>query len=242
MKQRLLTVMLLMGCAILGVIGFFLYVGQDKQAPKISVKKMDITYHEGGDYDSLLKGVKAKDNRDGDLSSRVFVDRIIPTKDGKAVISYGVIDKSKNVGTATRIVKYKAATQEETNENADSAEANAGDDIEAADAEAKELEQAAEKAAQDAVLEKEKQEQANAAPDLALSTGQAVIEAGTEFDPLSVVASISDATDDPDLLLQQVTVEGDYDIYTPGDYQLNYYVTDSDGNTSEARPLTLTVQ
>lgn len=231
MKQRLLTVMLLMGCAILCVIGFFLYVGQDKQPPKISVKKMNITYHEGGDYDSLLKGVKAKDNRDGDLSSKVFVDRIIPTEDGKAVISYGVIDKRKNVGTATRIVKYMAEAHKETNEDADPAEDNASDDIEAVDAEAKESEQAAEKA-----------EQANAAPDLALSTGQAVIEAGTEFDPLSVVAGVSDATDAPDVLLQQITVEGDYDIYTPGDYQLNYYVTDSDGNTSEARPLTLTVQ
>lgn len=240
MKQRLLTVMLLMGCAILCVIGFFLYVGQDKQPPKISVKKMNITYHEGGDYDSLLKGVKAKDNRDGDLSSKVFVDRIIPTEDGKAVISYGVIDKRKNVGTATRIVKYMADAHKETNEDADPAEDNASDDIEAVDAEAKESEQAAEKAEQDAALEKE--EQANAAPDLALSTGQAVIEAGTEFDPLSVVAGVSDATDAPDVLLQQITVEGDYDIYTPGDYQLNYYVTDSDGNTSEARPLTLTVQ
>ncbi|CUX45963.1 immunoglobulin-like domain-containing protein [Clostridium sp. C105KSO13] len=240
MKQRLLTVMLLMGCAILCVIGFFLYVGQDKQPPKISVKKMNITYHEGGDYDSLLKGVKAKDNRDGDLSSKVFVDRIIPTEDGKAVISYGVIDKRKNVGTATRIVKYMADAHKETNEDADPAEDNASDDIEAVDAEAKESEQVAEKAEQDAALEKE--EQANAAPDLALSTGQAVIEAGTEFDPLSVVAGVSDATDAPDVLLQQITVEGDYDIYTPGDYQLNYYVTDSDGNTSEARPLTLTVQ
>ena len=75
-----------------------------------------------------------------------------------------------------------------------------------------------------------------------MNTGQAVIAAGTEFDPLSAVAGVSDATDDPNVLLQQVTVEGDYDIYTPGDYQLNYYVTDSDGNVSEVRTLILTVQ
>ena len=232
MKQRLLTVMLLMGCAILGVIGFFLYVGQDKQAPKISVKKMDITYREGDNYNVLLEGVKAEDNRDGDLSSKVFVDRIIPTEDGKAVISYGVIDDSKNVGTATRIVTYIADAQKESNQDADAWEQeDTGEGTEGAENKAKETDQAA-----------EKMEQANVVPDIVLSTGQAVIPAGSEFDPLSVVAGVSDATDDPNALLQQVTVEGDYDIYTPGDYQLNYYVTDSDGNTSEVRSFILTVQ
>ncbi|TCS77175.1 uncharacterized protein DUF5011 [Muricomes intestini] len=232
MKQRLLTVMLLMGCAILGVIGFFLYVGQDKQAPKISVKKMDITYREGDNYNVLLEGVKAEDNRDGDLSSKVFVDRIIPTEDGKAVISYGVIDDSKNVGTATRIVTYIADAQKESNQDADAWEQeDTGEGTEGAENKAKETDQAA-----------EKMEQANVVPDIVLSTGQAVIPAGSEFDPLSVVAGVSDETDDPNALLQQVTVEGDYDIYTPGDYQLNYYVTDSDKNTSEVRSFILTVQ
>lgn len=222
MKQRSLTVILLIGCAILGVIVFFLYVGQDRQPPKISVKKMNITYREGDGYDTLLKGVKAEDNRDGDLTGKIFVDRIIPTEDGKAVISYGVIDGSKNVGTATRIVIYTAAAQEETK--------------------SKEPDPSEEKSEQNAAPEAEKAAQINGAPDIALSTGQAVIEAGAEFDPLSVVAGVSDATDDPSALLQQVTVEGDYDSSVPGDYQLSYYVTDSDGNTSEVRSLILTVQ
>ena len=41
---------------------------------------------------------------------------------------------------------------------------------------------------------------------------------------------------------QQISIEGDYDINTPGDYQLSYFVTDSDGNTSEVKTLTLTVK
>ncbi|HCS75937.1 MAG TPA: hypothetical protein DIW17_18945 [Clostridiales bacterium] len=160
------------------------------------------------------------------------MDRIIPTEDGKAVISYGVIDDSKNVGTATRIVTYIADAQKESNQDADAWEQeDTGEGTEGAENKAKETDQAA-----------EKMEQANVVPDIVLSTGQAVIPAGSEFDPLSVVAGGLDEKRDPNALLQQVTVEGDYDIYTPGDYQLNYYVTDSDKNTSEVRSFILTVQ
>lgn len=211
MKQRLITVVLLITCGILGVIGFFLYVRQDRHPPKISVRKMNITYREGDGYDALLKGIEAEDKRDGNLSSQVFVDRIIPTENGKAVIRYGVIDKSKNVGTATRIVTYIVDKQIEP---------------EGSKSETKESDQSAEKNV----------------PAITLSTERVFISAGSEFDPLSVVANVSGSTDDTNVLLQQITVEGDYDIYTPNDYQLDYCVTDSHGNTSEVRTLILTVE
>ena len=57
--------------------------------------------------EALLKGVKAKDNRDGNLTSSVRIASmshfIAP---GKRTISYVVFDKANHVGTLERTVQY----------------------------------------------------------------------------------------------------------------------------------------
>lgn len=232
MKQRLLTVMLLTVCIVLGVIGFFLYVGQDKRPPEISLEEMSITYREGDNYDVLLKGIKAKDNRDGDLSNKVFVDRIIPTENGKAVVYYGVVDSNKNVGTAARIVTYTADVQADKNEDVDAADVDTENETQPSEENKK----------QETISDEKKLTPEGEAPVIALNTDHVTIAAGSEFDPLSAVQGVADTIDDADTLSQQISVEGEYDIYTPGDYNLSYYVTDSDGNTSEVITLTLTIQ
>lgn len=232
MKQRLLTVMLLMVCIVLGVIGFFLYVGQDKRPPEISLEEMSITYREGDNYDALLEGVKAKDNRDGDLSDKVFVDRIIPTESGKAVVYYGVIDDNKNVGTAARVVTYMMDAQ-----------ADKSEDVNVSDTDTEnETQQSKGNKEQETESEKKDLTPEGEVPVIALNTDHVTIAAGSEFDPLSAVQGVADTVDDTDTLSQQIAVKGEYDIYTPGDYNLSYYVTDSDGNTSEVMTLTLTIQ
>ena len=101
MKQRVVALVLLASCAVLGVTAFFVSGAKDKKAPKITVSKAEVS------YDSLLEGVTAKDNRDGDLTDKVFVDRIIPMAGNEeAIVYYAVTDKSHNVGTAKRIVTY----------------------------------------------------------------------------------------------------------------------------------------
>ena len=106
MKQEKLVAVLIAGCLILGGIALVVRGSQDRRAPVIKVKKADFTYQEGQDYGELLKGVSAEDNRDGDLTDEVFVDRVVQIKDGKAIVYYGVMDKAKNVGTAKRTVNY----------------------------------------------------------------------------------------------------------------------------------------
>ena len=106
MKQEKLVAVLIAGCLILGGVALVVRGSQDRQAPDIKVKKADLTYQEGQGYGELLKGVSAEDNRDGDLTDEVFVDRVVQIKDGKAIVYYGVMDKAKNVGTAKRTVNY----------------------------------------------------------------------------------------------------------------------------------------
>ena len=70
------------------------------------MEEAQITYTEGEAYTGLLAGVTAEDNRDGDLTDEVFVDKVIPTGEDTAAVYYGVIDSAKNVATASRTVTY----------------------------------------------------------------------------------------------------------------------------------------
>ena len=235
MKQEKLVAVLIAGCLILGGVAFVVRGSQDRQAPVIKVKKADITYQEGQGYGELLKGVSAKDNRDGDLTDDVFVDRIVQTKDGKAIVYYGVMDKAKNVGTAKRTVNYvKDGT----------AQTDAHPKTEDTAAENAEQTQDASAAQNDSAKANENNDltPVGEAPVIALTTDQVTIAAGTEFDPMSVVKGVADGSDDADSLSTRTSVDGVYDVNVPGSYLLHYYVIDSDGNTSVVKTLTLNVQ
>lgn len=226
MKQRTLISTLLTACLVLGGISVVIYMGQDRKAPEISVDKTKVTYHDGESYEVLLKGVTAKDNRDGELTEEIFVDKIIPTKKGKAVVYYGVLDKAGNVGTATRTITYQ------------NGDVN-GEEV---------MPPEEETTAEPQNTEPEKPEDPNEliptteAPVIALTADHATIAAGSGFDPLSVVKGVADTKDNADELSRRISAEGVYDVNVPGTYQIEYFVMDTDGNASERKVFTLTVE
>ena len=102
MNQRVVTGLLTAGCIALAGAGYMTYKNQDRTAPEIKVDQSEkIAYTEGEDYGKLLEGVTAQDDKDGDLTSEVFVEKVVPVSKKKAAVYYGVTDKAKNVGTAT---------------------------------------------------------------------------------------------------------------------------------------------
>ena len=217
MKQRLITLILAAACLACGVIAFFVYITQDHSAPKISVKEKKITYQEGSDYGVLLEGVTAKDNIDGDISSQIFVDKIVPTQDGKAVVYYGVIDNAGNVGTGRRKIEYSAEMTEEVP--------------------TEEQTQEVQNPVEEPALQPD-----GVRPAMALTTDTVTIKAGEPFDVLSIVKDAVDDKDSRDALYQNIHADGAYDTMTPGSYVINYYVSDSEGNTSDPHIFTLVVQ
>lgn len=254
MKQRIIAVLLVFGCLILGLLGFFLTIGQDKKEPEITVEKREMSYTEGETYDSLLEGVTAKDNRDGDLTDQVFVDRVVPYKEGKAVVYYGVMDKQKNVGTGKRLVDYTALDEEkETDVSAEDADA---DEEKAEDAEPSESEKDVKDADGDDTESKEKKEDSDTDdaeneeklkpdgenPAISLVKKKVTIKAGEAFQPLDMVKEVVDDKDDAATLHKYIHVDGKYDTEKKGVYKLTYYVTDSDKHASEKLTLTLTVK
>lgn len=223
MNQRVVTGLLTAGCIALAGAGYMTYKNQDRTAPEIKVDQSEkIAYTEGEDYGKLLEGVTAQDDKDGDLTSEVFVEKVVPVSKKKAVVYYGVTDKAKNVGTASREVTYQEA------EDSDAAEETA-QDAGAAD------EQSADQ--QSAALQPN-----GTRPAMKLAEDAKTIARGTSFNALNEVTDAVDDKDDRDTLFRGLHIDGNYNVNQAGTYTLQYYVQDSDGNTSDPITFTLTVQ
>ena len=223
MNQRVVTGLLTAGCIALAGAGYMTYKNQDRTAPEIKVdQSKKIAYTEGEDYGKLLEGVTAQDDKDGDLTSEVFVEKVVPVSKKKAVVYYGVTDKAKNVGTASREVTYQEA------EGSDAAEETA-QDAAAAD------EQSADQ--QSAALQPN-----GTRPAMKLAEEAKTIARGTSFNALNEVTDAVDDKDDRDTLFRGLHIDGNYNVNQAGTYTLQYYVQDSDGNTSDPITFTLTVQ
>lgn len=93
-------------CGLLLVGSIIVYASQDRTKPTITVEKKEISYVEGENRTPLFAGVTAVDAGGKDLTDRVFIDKIVATKDGKALVYYAVVDDNKNVGNATREINY----------------------------------------------------------------------------------------------------------------------------------------
>ncbi|NSI90214.1 immunoglobulin-like domain-containing protein [[Clostridium] scindens] len=238
MKQRVITIGLIIGCAVLLLANFLMNMGRDEEAPVIKIEDKKITYTEGDDYAALLEGVSATDNADGDITDKVFVEKIIPSKNGEAVVYYGVLDMSNNVGTATRKVTYHAG--DGSSDETDEAKEDGQEDSQEAAGENQGTDpavQAAETATAALNLQPD-----GARPVMALTSESTTIKVGEGFDPISVVAGAVDDKDSVETLYQHIHAEGEYNTQAPGSYQIHYYVSDSEGNTSDPHVFTLIVE
>lgn len=227
MKQRVITLGLAGGCIVFMIIAFIVNAGRDDEAPEITVEKGEVTYTEGDSYEALLDGVSAEDDSDGDLSDKVFVDKIVQTGENSAVVYYGVMDSHNNVGTAKKKIAYRTSESDEAGVEEDQTD---------------QADPAGENPASQDIVPQETLQPDGVRPVMALVADTMTIGVGGEFDLIGVVRDIVDDKDDRDTLYQRISAEGAYDVNTPGSYDIRYYVIDTDGNTSDPHVFTLVVQ
>lgn len=226
------TIMILMGIlsvGFAGIIGFSIMTS-DRMAPEISFPDTEITYTEGSDTASLLEGVSAIDDCNGDVSESVCIDSIVPnTKEGKATIVYAAYDFSNNVAKAKRSIAYVATDSQEESISEETTE-EAGESVET-----EEITESEAETEEEDIVNPE-------APVLTMEVNEFSIETGGPFTPKNRVQSVEDDVDSSDYLMNHLQVVGDYDIDTAGRYELDYYVIDSSGNESNHEPMTLIVE
>ena len=235
--------MLLLACAALLAGNVVIYIGKDRNGPDITVPQEELTYVAGSDTSALLNGVTAVDDRDGDVTSTVTVESIIPNEDqtGASVI-YVAKDSKNNVTKATRLISYAADAGQAAAQEAEAAaqqadqEAAAADQTAASGADAQTADDgAAQNEAAIAALPAE-------SPRFYLTQYSVEVERGAELNRLGYVQDITDDKDSRDELYQGIQISGEVDTNTPGEYMLEYYVVDSDGNTSNTAQLKVTVK
>lgn len=109
--MRTLRTILIILLVVIGAVYLFVTVEgklmADTVPPVISFSSSEIQISVHDPDTALLAGVSAKDNRDGDLSSRILIGGISKLiTENTAKVSYLVFDSSDNMASAERIVRY----------------------------------------------------------------------------------------------------------------------------------------
>ena len=237
--KKIITIILILTTFGTGLMCILSRITKDTKAPVISVPTEMITYEEGSDQSVLLAGVTASDDRDGDITQNVRIYDIAVMEDGKsAQIIYAAYDSSYNLGKRFRTVGYKAKRKEAPitddmysiiNDNIDDGNNNTANEEE-------DTEEEVEPGYEDPVME------SDGNPVIKLSRHELTLSVGDYFDTMSVIDDIVDDKDDRDALFNRVNLEGEYDMKKAGEYELEYYVTDLEGNESNRAKLMLIVE
>lgn len=223
---------------------------RDREGPEIAVQNEQITYSAAMTSEELTQYASAVDQRDGDVSGSLMVEKIRVSGDGKtAQIVYAASDTSGNV---TKLVCEVPCAQSDAGaqQASEPAEQYSG---EAAEAQAPEKtgtpEEASAAAGQEAAEGTDGTDSAYPetqtnpeAPKLTLAAHTAEVPQGAGFEALSYVQEITDDRDGQELLYGQIQISGEVNTAEAGSYELVYWVTDSDGNRSNEERLIVTVR
>lgn len=102
MRKWLVVLMTAVAVGATGLLGW-MYVSQDRKGPEITIDESKKgSYTEGMTAEELLDGVKATDDKDGDVSDTLTVENVYPSEQGDEVtVIYVAKDKSNNVTKVT---------------------------------------------------------------------------------------------------------------------------------------------
>ena len=252
---------------VLLAVCLFLYLGKDRTPPVISFGENPVSYEEGMDEELLLQGVTAVDEKDGDVSDSLLVEKIAGTNGKEVIVTYVARDSANNVGKGSRMFSVMETSQgdnvrpaageglEEGNKTEESGitepetegERESTSDEETdrdgeEDGEKTGGENAGEDARQDEPAEREEEPQAGPNPVLVMNGDVINTKMGTAPNWGQVIAVMSDDKDDYNTLYNNLKLEGHVDLNAAGEYPVTLYTVDSDGNRSEVRELVVRVE
>ena len=252
MKKKGLFILLGLICiAVVGGSGA-LFITRVKTGPKIIVSEdREIAYGTDSDKTVLLDGVTAIDEKDGDVSDSLRVESVQNNEDGSLEVTYSAVDDSNNVTKLTCKVETlnqknsdedaQEETTEASEENQEENQENTQQDEE--DKEAQNQEEANQEEVDDSNSDTDAAIAAlpEGSPQLRLSTHQVDLQVGASFQYVDYIESISDDKDETNELYRKIYLTGEVNTSQAGNYEISYYVTDSDKNQSNIEKLTVTV-
>ncbi len=232
-------------------------IGADKTLPSIKIDGDIIDVSIKATDEDLLKGVTAYDNKDGDLTSKVFVESISKFYEkGVCKVTYAVCDSNNHVAKASRKIRYTDYVSPKFNLKKSTCYSlyesiNLSEDIVATDcidgnisrnmiitsdnysssiAGVFSLNVSVTNSngdTSDIVLPLIIEDRNLSAPKIELSKYMIYVKAGTPIDFASYVVSATDSAEQD--IRGTVIIESTIDFNTPGTYSVHYYATDASG-------------
>ncbi|WP_455617990.1 hypothetical protein [Eisenbergiella sp.] len=234
---------------VLLVVCLVLYLGKDRKGPEIFFdEEKQIEYVEGMDEELLLEGVTAVDEKDGDVSDSLLVEKVAGTNGKEVIVTYVARDGANNVGKASRaftvVGSYSGGdilpVEEETFETGDMPGTEGATETET---EGNDERSSGEEEGQDENQGEENNEGEPAGPNPVLVLNADVIETKKGVAPNwnEVIETMSDDKDDYNTLYNNLKLEGQVKLNEEGEYPVTLYTMDTDGNRSEIRSLVVKV-
>ena len=234
---------------VLLVVCLVLYLGKDRKGPEIFFdEEKQIEYAEGMDEALLLEGVTAVDEKDGDVSDSLLVEKVAGTNGKEVIVTYVARDGANNVGKASRAFTVVGSygggdilpVEEETFETGDMPGTEGTAETET---ESNEEGSPGEEEGQDENQGGGNNEGEPAGPNPVLVLNADVIETKKGVAPNwnEVIETMSDDKDDYNTLYNNLKLEGQVKLNEEGEYPVTLYTVDMDGNRSEVRNLVVKV-
>ncbi len=105
--KRIVLITLILVFAAFAASEVYLRTAVDRTAPVIRFDSDILLASVQSTHDQLLAGVRASDNRDGDLTGEILVSGVSKLiSSNTASVTYHVFDHAGNMATATRMVEY----------------------------------------------------------------------------------------------------------------------------------------
>ena len=107
-KKLLPWVSVAVCCCAFAVYFFVTRSDVDRVAPEITVPKGTLEVSAEAGERELLKGVTARDDRDGDVTRMMVVESVSDVyDDNRATVTYAAFDEAGNVSKASRPIRYQ---------------------------------------------------------------------------------------------------------------------------------------
>lgn len=105
--RRLVFMIFIFTCIAFGLFVGKVLLTKDTEPPKIKFDEKLITASIKDPESVLTKGVKAEDDRDGNVSNSVIIESIDKINEKECKISYAAFDEANNVAKASRKVEFE---------------------------------------------------------------------------------------------------------------------------------------
>ncbi len=256
-----LVIFLAVICIALSGLVIWTRVHADQEGPEITFGENEIVYRAGMDFSELLEGVSAEDDVEGDVTDSLAVESVYPVDEETALAVYVAKDSKNNVTKVKKEIAYEAGQDEEASDQSESEEETDAEADTSAEESISSEETGAEETdltptpevtpTQTALSEEDQAREEQEAlaeampaqsPRLYLTDYIIHVNRGEPVNKLDYVKEIQDNDDNISELWHYIRVEGNLDVNVAGTYELSYYVTDTNGNTSNVALLKVIVE